>query len=107
MSDWVKVTTVAQLFYHLERGEVVGWRFEGGEAFLRYLPGEGYRVVLQPKFGAGEEFQVGDRCKVAALFEDLAARGVAFWVCPGAGLGERGVPWWERLLGRIWRVLYR
>ncbi|SMB96178.1 hypothetical protein SAMN00808754_1417 [Thermanaeromonas toyohensis ToBE] len=105
--EWVQVTTPVQLLYHLNRGEVVAWRFEGGEAFLRSVPCEGYCVILQPRFGEGEEFCIEDARKVATMFEELRKRGVSFWVSPGAKLFTRGISWWERLLAKLWQLLYR
>lgn len=108
---WRRVTTIGQLYYHLERGEVVAFRYTDGEGFLRqatYGPNN-FEVILQPHHGAAITFSAPDITHAGLVFQELAKRGVVFWTCPGAklalagrppGLLERAVTWVLRMLRR-------
>lgn len=87
-AQWIQVTTPVQLFYYLSRGEVVAWRFFGGEGFLHMDSDNTYLVLLRGWLGNVCEFRADSREKVEKMFGDLRERGIDFWVCPGAALVE-------------------
>lgn len=84
MPDWVEITTLNQLFFHLDRGEVVAWRAADADVFLQ-AEGNGYRVIIQPPFRSAVEL-LGGKEQVEKMFAEFKPAGVRFWVCPGAEL---------------------
>ncbi|WP_338835837.1 hypothetical protein [Neomoorella thermoacetica] len=101
MPDWSEITTPTQLFYHLDRGEVVAFLIEDGEAFLQRVPEGWYRIILQPRLSSGLEFRQDKKEAVQALFEELRGKGISFWVFPGSELKRVDASWWKRAVGRV------
>ncbi|SMB96800.1 hypothetical protein SAMN00808754_1657 [Thermanaeromonas toyohensis ToBE] len=96
----VLVTTPVQLFYWLDRGEVVMadaplfkvlfWRSQGR-----------YHMVVQPGFATALEVTTPERRDVERMFKFWSDR-VEFFVSLGARVGSEPAPWWKKAVGRLW-----
>ena len=91
-SEWVKVTTETQFFYHLKRGEIIAFRIENSEAFVDRLDNGAYRVIINHPFMPAVEYVAETEDQVKQFFRELKQRDVCFWVCPGATLKEQEAP---------------
>lgn len=104
-SEWVKVTTETQFFYHLKRSEIIAFRVENSEAFVDRLDDRTYRVIINRPFMPAVEYVAETEDQVKQFFNEMKQRNVCFWVYPGATLKEQEAPAWKKLIGWLASLL--
>lgn len=102
--DWIEITTLNQLLFHLKSGEVVAFMVSDADAFLR-AEEEHYRIIIQPPFRSAFE-ATGGQEQVEKLFAELKKSGTRFWVLPGAELC-RVDSFWQRIVAGFRQIIAR
>ncbi|MGB9858479.1 MAG: hypothetical protein ACPLQP_00925 [Moorellaceae bacterium] len=100
----VLVTTPVQLFYWLDRGEVVMADLRLFRILFWYSR-EGYHMAIQPGFAPGLEAVTPERRDVEDMFGFWSRRAKLF-VYPGTLVGSAPAPWWKKIIGRLfWKLM--
>jgi len=92
-----KITTLTQLFYYLQNGEIIAWKMQEGECYLTKEDNK-YKVIMQPKFGSSKELWAYNNEQVEGLYQYLKDNNVDLWVFPGAILQEKELTLFEKLV---------
>lgn len=100
MEDMFLVTTPVQLFYWLDRGEVVMADVRLYKV-LFWRSQEGYHLAIQPGFAPGLEAVTPERRDVEKMFGFWSIKA-KFFVYPGTLVGCVPAPWWKKILGWLW-----
>lgn len=102
--DWIEITTLNQLLFHLKNGEVVVCPFPEGDMFIR-SEGDKYLFIVQPPFKKATEL-VGGLEQLEKTFRDFREKGIRFWVLPGAEL-RKARSFWEGFIVGVRRFIAR
>ncbi|MGI9951937.1 hypothetical protein V3F56_06180 [Moorellaceae bacterium AZ2] len=94
------VTTPVQLFYWLDRGNVV---MADARLFqvMFWRSREAYHMAIQPRFVPGLEIITPEHRDVEHMFE-MWCRKIKFFVRPGTAVETSPACRWKKIIGRLW-----
>ena len=95
--QWKNITTSMQLFFYLEKGEIIAFKLTDAECYMT-KEDKKYKIIIQPNLGASREYIHKNKKMIEKFFNDMREVEIDFWVLPGATLDNKKLTIAERVV---------